>query len=108
MSEHVLVTTDANFQADVLDSEKPVLVDFWAPWCGPCRMLAPILEDAAKEFAGQLAIMKVNVDENPETPTKYSVRGIPALMLFKGGELVANKVGALSKTQLVDFLKDHV
>lgn len=108
MSEHVLETNDANFQADVLEASKPVLVDFWAPWCGPCRMLAPTLEEAGKHFADRLTIKKVNVDENPETPGKYGVRGIPALMLFKNGELAATKVGALSKSQLFDFLEASV
>jgi thioredoxin 1 len=108
MSEHLLETSDEKFQADVLDAEKPVLVDFWAPWCGPCRMLAPTLEDAAKQFAGRVTIVKVNVDENQETPGKYGVRGIPSLMLFKGGEMVANKVGALSKPQLIEFLEENV
>ena len=108
MSEHILETSDEKFQADVLDATKPVLVDFWAPWCGPCRMLAPTLEEAAKQFEGRVTIVKVNVDENQETPGKYGVRGIPSLMLFKGGEMVANKVGALSKPQLVEFLEENV
>ena len=108
MSEHILETSDEKFQADVLDATKPVLVDFWAPWCGPCRMLAPTLEEAAKQFEGRVTIVKVNVDENQETPGKYGVRDIPSLMLFKGGEMVANKVGALSKPQLVEFLEENV
>jgi thioredoxin 1 len=108
MSEHVLETSDANFQTEVLDAELPVLIDFWAPWCGPCRMLAPTLEEAAKQFDGRLKVMKVNVDDNQDTPAKYGVRGIPALMLFKNGEMVASKVGALTKSQLVEFLEENV
>ncbi|MDP1574545.1 MAG: thioredoxin TrxA [Coxiellaceae bacterium] len=108
MSEHILETSDEKFQTDVLDAAKPVLVDFWAPWCGPCRMLAPTLEETAKQFEGRVTIVKVNVDENQETPGKYGVRGIPSLMLFKGGEMIANKVGALSKPQLIEFLEENV
>ena len=107
MSDLVKQTSDDKFQADVLDSSVPVLVDFWAPWCGPCRMLAPVLEEAAKQFADRVKFVKVNVDEHQETPAKYGVRGIPSLMLFKNGEMVANKVGALTKSQLVEFLEEH-
>lgn len=107
MSDLILTVSDDRFENDVLNAQKPVLVDFWAPWCGPCRMLAPILEEVAKEFSGRVVIAKMNVDENEETPAKYSVRGIPALMLFKNGEMVASKVGALSKSQLVAFLDEN-
>lgn len=107
MSDLILSTSDEQFKADVLDSELPVLVDFWAPWCGPCRMLAPILESVAEQFADRVKIVKVNVDEHQETPEKYGVRGIPSLMLFKNGEMIANKVGALSKSQLVEFLEEN-
>ena len=107
MSELILSTGDEQFQSDVLDSQLPVLVDFWAPWCGPCRMLAPVLEEAAAQFANRIKFLKVNVDDNQESPAKYGVRGIPNLMLFKNGEMVANKVGALTKSQLIAFLEEN-
>ncbi len=107
MSE-VLHTTDATFEADVLQSTTPVLVDLWAPWCGPCRMVAPILDDLAKEFADSIKIVKINVDENQATPAQYGVRSIPTLLLFKGGELVAQQVGALPKNQLAAFINQHI
>src|ERR671921_1915411 len=95
-------TSDTAFDKDVLKSTKPVLVDFWAEWCGPCKMIAPYLEDLAAEMGEQVEVMKVNIDENPLTPTKYGVRGIPTLMLFKNGEVAATKVGALPKSKLKD------
>ena len=108
MSDHINNSIDKNFEADVLKSEKPVLVDFWAEWCGPCKTLAPILDKVAKDYAGKLQVVKVNIDENPETPAKYSVRGIPTLMLFKDGNIEATKVGDLSESQLKEFLDAHV
>lgn len=100
--------TDNQFETEVLKSDLPVLVDFWAPWCGPCKMIAPIIDDIAKEYAGRLKIAKVNVDDNPETPSKFAVRGIPTLILFRNGQAVATKVGALSKSQLTQLLDDHL
>ena len=107
MSELVLSTTDSQFQTDVLEADMPVLVDFWAEWCGPCKMIAPILDEVASEFANRVKIVKVNVDQNNQTPARYGVRGIPSLMLFKDGDLVASKVGALTKSQLVAFLEEN-
>lgn len=104
MSDAITHVTDSAFEQEVLNSEQPVLVDFWAEWCGPCKMIAPVLEEIAEEYSGRLRICKVDVDDNPETPQKYSVRGIPTLILFKGGSAEATKVGALSKTQLKEFI----
>ncbi len=104
MSDLIKHTTDAEFEQDVLKSATPVLVDYWAEWCGPCRMIAPILEDIAKDYQGRMSVMKVNVDENRSVPAKFGIRGIPTLMLFKDGSVAATKVGALSKSQLVSFL----
>ncbi len=104
---NITATTDVDFDADVLQSDAPVLVDFWAEWCGPCKMIAPILDEVAKEYDGKVKIVKLNVDDNAETPAKYGVRGIPSLMLFKGGNLVGTKVGALTKTQLMAFIDEN-
>ncbi len=104
MSENISQITDAQFAEEVLSSDVPVLVDFWAPWCGPCKMIAPVLEDVADEFAGKLKVVKLNVDENTETAPKYNVRGIPTLIIVKGGEVAATKVGAVSKSQLIEFV----
>ncbi|AOB30711.1 thioredoxin [Bordetella sp. H567] len=104
MSDQIKHVSDASFDADVLKADLPVLVDYWAEWCGPCKMIAPILEEVAKEYAGRITIAKLNVDENNETPGKYGIRGIPTLMLFKDGKAAATKVGALSKSQLTAFL----
>lgn len=106
MSQHVVHVSDASFDADVLNSDIPVLVDFWAEWCGPCKMIAPVLDEIATEYAGKLKVCKVDVDANPEIPPKFGIRGIPTLILFKGGSAEATKVGALSKSQLIDFIKE--
>ncbi|MDX9945404.1 MAG: thioredoxin TrxA [Azonexus sp.] len=104
MSEHIHYVTDATFEADVLQAQQPVLVDYWAEWCGPCKMIAPILDEIAAEYAGKLKVAKVNIDENQATPAKYGIRGIPTLMIFKNGNVEATKVGALSKSQLAAFI----
>ncbi|MEY2843305.1 MAG: hypothetical protein RI920_1342 [Pseudomonadota bacterium] len=96
--------TDASFDADVLQSGQPVLVDYWAEWCGPCKMIAPILDEVAKDYSGRLNVAKMNVDQNRDVPAKFGIRGIPTLMIFKGGQLAATKVGALSKAQLTAFV----
>lgn len=108
MSEAIKHISDASFDADVLKSSQPVLVDYWAAWCGPCKMIAPILEDVARDFAGRLTIAKLNVDDNPESAANYGIRGIPTLMLFKDGQAVATKVGAVSKAQLTAFLESSL
>jgi thioredoxin 1 len=100
--------TDDSFEQDVLKSDTPVLVDYWAEWCGPCKMIAPILDEVARDYEGRLKVAKLNVDENASTTAKYAVRGIPTLMLFKNGSMVASKVGALSKSQLTVFLDSHL
>lgn len=104
MSEQILHVSDSSFEKDVLQAELPVLVDYWAEWCGPCKMIAPILDEVAKEYVGKLVVAKVNIDENQATPAKFGIRGIPTLMVFKGGNVEATKVGALSKSQLTAFL----
>ncbi|MBL8258432.1 MAG: thioredoxin TrxA [Candidatus Competibacteraceae bacterium] len=104
MSERILHVTDDSFEAEVLKADKPVLVDYWAEWCGPCRMIAPILDEIAGQYEDRIKICKLNVDENQNTPPKYGIRGIPTLMLFRNGNVEATKVGALSKSQLVAFL----
>jgi thioredoxin 1 len=108
MSDKIVHITDESFEADVLKSEQPVLVDYWAEWCGPCKVIAPILGEIAEEYAGKLQVAKLNIDENPATPPKYGIRGIPTLMLFKGGNVEATKVGALSKSQLSAFLDSNL
>ncbi len=108
MSEHIKNVTDDSFETDVLGSEKPVLVDYWAEWCGPCKMIAPVLEEVADEYSDKMSVAKLNIDENQNTPPKYGIRGIPTLMMFKGGEVVATKVGALSKTQLIEFIQGNL
>jgi len=107
-NELIKHTTDATFDADVLKSTTPVLVDYWAEWCGPCKAIAPILDDVATSYSGKLQIAKMNVDENREIPAKFGIRGIPTLMLFKDGQLAATKVGALSKSQLTAFIDQQL
>ncbi|WP_111655551.1 thioredoxin TrxA [Isoalcanivorax indicus] len=104
MSGEIINASDSSFEADVLKADEPVLVDYWAPWCGPCKMIAPILEEVVKEYEGRLKVVKINIDDNPDTPRKYGVRGIPTLTVFKNGNVEASKVGALSKSQLTAFL----
>ena len=108
MSEHIHHVTDANFEAEVLQSPTPVLVDYWAEWCGPCKAIAPVLEEVAKEYSGKLKVAKVDVDSNTEVPKKFNIRGIPTLMLFKNGAVEATKVGAMSKSQLTAFLDSNI
>src|SRR5450432_1732722 len=108
MSEHIHHVTDDTFEPEVLQSQVPVLVDYWAEWCGPCKMIAPILDEVSKDYDGKLRIAKMNVDENRDIPAKFGIRGIPTLMLFKDGQLAATKVGALSKAQLTAFIDSHL
>ena len=108
MSDSIKHVSDASFETDVLQSNLPVLVDYWAEWCGPCKMIAPLLEEAATKFQGRVTVAKLNVDENPEIAAKYGIRGIPTLMLFKNGKVDTTKVGALSRTQLQAFLDEAV
>jgi thioredoxin 1 len=104
MSESIIHVTDSSFEDEVLASDKPVIVDYWAEWCGPCKMIAPLLDELAIEYKGKLTVAKLNIDENQETPQKYAVRGIPTLMIFKNGEVAGTKVGAMSKSQLSAFV----
>jgi thioredoxin 1 len=107
VSEQIVQLSDANFEEEVLKSDVPVLVDYWAEWCGPCKMIAPVLDEIASEYQGKVKIAKLNIDDNPQTPPRYGIRGIPTLMLFKGGEVEATKVGAVSKSQLTAFIDSN-
>ncbi len=108
MSERIVHITDDSFEQEVLQSSNPVLVDYWADWCGPCKMIAPVLDEIADEYEGKIRIAKLNIDENPNTPPRYGIRGIPTLMLFKDGEVEATKVGAVSKSQLTAFIDSNL
>lgn len=108
MSEHIHYVTDDSFEQDVLQAQLPVLVDYWADWCGPCKMIAPILDEVSQEYAGRIKVAKLNIDENQQTPPKYGIRGIPTLMIFKNGNIEATKVGALSKSQLTAFIDSNI
>ena len=108
MSEHIKAVTDSSFEHDVLNSTKPVLVDFWAPWCGPCRALAPVLDEVATQYADKVVFAKINIDENPQAPSKYGVMSIPTLIIYKNGQVEATKMGLLSKSQLCAFIDSHI
>ena len=108
MSDHVVHVTDDSFETEVLQCGEPVLVDYWADWCGPCKMIAPVLDEIAGEYTGRLKVVKLNIDDNPNTPPRYGIRGIPTLMLFKSGDVEATKVGAVSKSQLTAFIDSNL
>ena len=108
MSDLIQHVSDDSFEQDVLKAQGPVLVDYWAEWCGPCKMIAPILDDVSRDYEGRLKVVKLNIDQNEQTPPKFGIRGIPPLMLFKDGEVVATKVGALAKSQLTAFIDSHI
>ena len=108
MSDHILHTTDSQFEEDVVNSERPVLVDFWAEWCGPCKMIAPMLDTIADEYQDRLKVVKINIDENPQTPLKYNIRSIPTLLLLKGGAVEGQQVGAVAKGALASFIDQHI
>ena len=108
MSDNIVHVTDLSFEQEVLGSDTPVLVDYWAEWCGPCKSIAPILDEIAKEYGDKIRVAKLNIDDNPATPPKYGIRGIPTLMLFKGGNVEATKVGAVSKSQLAAFIDSNL
>jgi thioredoxin 1 len=108
MSNNISAITDSSFEKDVIESQLPVLIDFWAPWCGPCKAIAPILEDLAQQYDGKLKIVKLDVDNNPATPPKFGVRGIPTLILFKDGQVQATQVGLLNKSELASFIDSHI
>ena len=108
MAEHIVHISDESFEEEVLQSEQPVLIDYWAEWCGPCKMIAPVLDEIATEYSDRLKVVKLNIDDNQQTPPKYGIRGIPTLMVFKNGQVEATKVGAVSKAQLTAFLDDSL
>jgi thioredoxin 1 len=108
VSDKIVYTSDDRFEADVLNSDKPVLLDFWAEWCGPCKMIAPLLDEAAESYADRMTVAKINIDENPNAPAKFGIRSIPTLMLFKDGAVQAQKLGAMSKSQLTEFLESNL
>ena len=108
MAENIVHISDESFEEEVLQSERPVLIDYWAEWCGPCKMIAPVLDEIATEYVDRLKVVKLNIDDNPQTPPKYGIRGIPTLMIFMNGQVEATKVGAVSKAQLTAFLEDSL
>ena len=108
LSDKIVHTSDQGFETDVLNSDAPVLVDYWAEWCGPCKMIAPILDEIANDYDGRVKVVKLNIDENPQTPPRYGIRGFPTLLIFKGGNVEATKVGAVTKSQLAAFLDTNI